>query len=88
MRIFYLDEPVEHSIKGFLCIVGCVLDTSKTVPSVRWVGPRYPLILQVPDKMAMMTITMMTMMKVIGEKPNRQYSNSQNPKIFVEVGVW
>ena len=91
MRIFHLNEPVEHSIKGFLCIVCRVLYSSKTVPCVGWVGPRYPLILQVPDKMVMMvmrTITMMTMMKVIEEKPNRQNSNRQNPKIFVEVGGW
>ena len=50
MRIFHLDEPVQHSVKCFLGIVGRVLDSPKAVPGVGWMGPIDPLILQVPDK--------------------------------------
>ena len=39
LRIFHLDEPFEHSIKCFLCIVGRVLNSSKAVPGVGWMGP-------------------------------------------------
>ena len=50
MRICHLDEPVKDSIKCFLGIVGCILDSSKAVPGVGWVGTRDPLVLEVPDK--------------------------------------